>query len=115
MFLECSDETIAAPILSMLYAGPLHMQTEKDFKIAMVIAQFFGYMVYRIKSLYWRNKRTLVVGHRVCGLLEHLFGTFLIQGFFFRFGTLCLMARKGAQIVIIFSKLCCQLFLISLR
>ena len=69
-------EAIPAPVSSMLYAGLLRMQTEKDFKIAEVIARFFAGLFREMDWDIERNKKPLVLGHHACGLLEYFFRKF---------------------------------------
>ena len=70
-------EAIPSPVSSMLYAGLLRMQTEKDFKIAEVIAQFFAGLFREMDWDIEENKKPLVLGHHACGLLEYFFRKFL--------------------------------------
>ena len=75
--LRRSGEVIPSPVSSMLYAGLLRMQTEKDFKIAKVIAEFFASLSSKMKTDIEKHKKPLVLGHHACGLLEYFFRKFL--------------------------------------
>ncbi|XP_065835597.1 uncharacterized protein [Oscarella lobularis] len=81
--LRRSYEVIPSPVSSMLYAGLLRMQTEKDSKTAKVIAKFFNSLFSRMEldsQMEWysiKDKKPLVLGHHACGLLEYFFRKFL--------------------------------------
>ena len=72
------DEVIPAPVLSMIYAGLLRLQTEKDdwHKVANATGAFLGDLMDTHPRLR-KGKQLFVLSHSACSLLEFAFQHFL--------------------------------------
>ena len=66
-------EAFPAPLSSMLYAGLLRMQTEKDFKMANIMTNFFDALDKKMAFDYERNREPVFLSRQACSLLEFAF------------------------------------------